>query len=108
MQKECIFKVVDSDDYLEKSAYRKLIATLKVLIQQKHYVDMVFTNYVYENIKTKKQKIMSYNKVEKRQDYDLEEQNAYWYFRIYIDAFNCLQNKIVKEYRITFARTYLL
>ena len=42
------FKVLDSDDWFEKTAYRRYLATLKFLNDSCSDVDMLLTNFVYE------------------------------------------------------------
>lgn len=44
------FKVVDSDDWVDKEAYAKVMETLRMLVAQDTPVDMLLTNYVYEKI----------------------------------------------------------
>lgn len=41
------YKVVDSDDWLEESALKKLIATIKEHLAQNNLPDMYISNYVY-------------------------------------------------------------
>ncbi len=42
------FKVLDSDDWFEKTSYRKYLETITRLINHQDIVDMVITNFVYE------------------------------------------------------------
>ncbi len=42
------FKVLDSDDWFEKTSYRKYLETINRLINHQDIVDMVITNFVYE------------------------------------------------------------
>jgi glycosyltransferase involved in cell wall biosynthesis len=42
------FKVVDSDDWLDRKAYKAVLSTLNELAMQKRTVDMLITNYVYD------------------------------------------------------------
>lgn len=58
------FKVVDSDDYLEKSAYKQVLKTLRGIAQLNYKVDAVLTNYIYENISNGAQQVMSYKKMQ--------------------------------------------
>lgn len=54
------FKVVDSDDWVDKDAYPKVIATLKNLIGGSDVVDMVICNYIYDKVGVRRKKIMQY------------------------------------------------
>ena len=54
------FKVVDSDDWVDKDAYPKVIATLKSLIGGPDVVDMMICNYIYDKVGAKRKKIMQY------------------------------------------------
>ena len=54
------FKVVDSDDWVEEGAYKKILEALDFLIRGTDNVDMVISNFVYEKQGAKKKKVMSY------------------------------------------------
>lgn len=54
------FKVVDSDDWVNAEAYRKLISTIKYNISQNTEVDMYVSNYVYEKQGAKHKRVISY------------------------------------------------
>ena len=43
------FKVVDSDDWVNQSAYIQILNTLKELVKDGKSVDMLISNFVYEN-----------------------------------------------------------
>lgn len=53
-------KVVDSDDWLESQAYQKLLFFLKETISRNELIDMVISNYVYENEEIKNKRVMEY------------------------------------------------
>lgn len=55
------FKVVDSDDRVEKFAYLKLLDTLETLS-----VDVVISNYVYDKVGVTNKKVMQYRRELKR------------------------------------------
>ncbi|AIQ45789.1 glycosyl transferase [Paenibacillus sp. FSL R7-0273] len=55
-------KVVDSDDWVDRKAYQKILATLKKLITEDAPVDMVVSNFVYEKQGKKHRKVMKYGK----------------------------------------------
>lgn len=57
------FKVVDSDDWVEESAYLKILDTLKKLVEEETSVDMFLSNYVYEKVGVKNKKVMKYDNV---------------------------------------------
>ena len=54
------FKVVDSDDWVDKEAYPQVLATLKSLIGGPDVVDMMICNYIYDKVGAKRKKIMQY------------------------------------------------
>ncbi len=56
------YKVVDSDDWVDKNSLLKVIETIKKLKEEKNLVDMMIVNYVYEKVGAKK-KVVSYSKV---------------------------------------------
>ena len=53
-------KVVDSDDWLDRSARDVLLARLRHFIASKAGVDLVVCNYVYEHVLTGSQKVIRY------------------------------------------------
>lgn len=44
------FKVVDSDDWVDKDAYPEVLATLRRLVNEGTPVDMLLTNYIYDKV----------------------------------------------------------
>lgn len=55
------FKVVDSDDWVDEAALKKLLETLESFTDTE-YADAVLTNYVYEHVYNGKQKFVNYKK----------------------------------------------
>jgi glycosyltransferase involved in cell wall biosynthesis len=56
------FKVVDSDDWVDKDAYLKILAQLKEFEENGTNIDLLITNYVYEKPSTNEQKIIDFSK----------------------------------------------
>ncbi len=54
------FKVLDSDDWLEEKAYRKILEKLKEFESSSVEIDMLVSNYVYEKVDAKKKKVIHY------------------------------------------------
>lgn len=54
------FKVVDSDDWVNQSAYMCILDTLRELIGDGKTVDMFISNFVYEKESEKRKKVMKY------------------------------------------------
>lgn len=54
------YKVVDSDDWVNKEAYLKILKKLAELVQTNNMVDMLLSNYVYEKEGKKRKKVMQY------------------------------------------------
>ena len=52
------FKVVDSDDWVDADAYKKILAKLKEFAGGPTTLDMLLANYVYEKEGTKHKKVM--------------------------------------------------
>jgi glycosyltransferase involved in cell wall biosynthesis len=52
------FKVVDSDDWVDAEAYRKVLGRLRELVAAGNSVDMMLANYVYEKEGAKHKKVM--------------------------------------------------
>ena len=55
------FKVVDSDDWVKESAYRKILDTLRDIVAGGEKLDMLISNFVYEKEGAKKHKVMKYH-----------------------------------------------
>ena len=55
------FKVVDSDDWVNEDAYKKILDRLKTLIKENKQVDMFISNFVYEKVGAKHKKVMHYH-----------------------------------------------
>ncbi len=57
------FKVVDSDDWLDRRALKKLMAIIKEFYETGEQVDLIFCNYVYEHVEDNTQHRMHYKNV---------------------------------------------
>lgn len=57
------FKVVDSDDWVDEAAYKKVLDTLRYLVAGPKALDMLISNYVYEKEGAKHKKVMKYDSV---------------------------------------------
>ncbi len=54
------FKVVDSDDWVDKDSLIRIIDALKSFEESETQVDMLVSNYVYEKVGAKKKKVIKY------------------------------------------------
>lgn len=54
------FKVVDSDDWVNEEAYKKILDTLRKLVGGSKVLDLLISNFVYEKQGAKRKKVMSY------------------------------------------------
>jgi len=57
------YKVVDSDDWLDEEALRKVMARLREFAAMPEPVDLLIANYVYEHVEDNTQKVMRYTNV---------------------------------------------
>ena len=57
------FKVLDSDDWLDREAFLKVLDVLHDFVQEGHGVDMLLANYVYEKPSLHKHKAIRYDGV---------------------------------------------
>ena len=57
------FKVVDSDDWLDKKAAQKIMDYLRVQIERPSPTDLIIANYVYEKVREGSQTVMYYRNV---------------------------------------------
>lgn len=53
-------KVIDSDDWLDESALKRVLQVLHDLESRQESVDMLITNYVYEKVGAKHKKVVRY------------------------------------------------
>lgn len=56
------FKVVDSDDWVDRTAYEKILDTLHTIAGGSRQIDALFSNYVYEKQGAKKKRVMKYQR----------------------------------------------
>lgn len=57
------FKVVDSDDWLDGNALRKLFDQIKIFAESGEFPDLILANYVYEYAKNNTVHIIDYNNI---------------------------------------------
>lgn len=57
------YKVVDSDDWVKESAYKKILKTLKEIVQSGQTLDLLISNFVYEKVGENRKKVMSYRRI---------------------------------------------
>ncbi len=57
------FKVVDSDDWVQQEAYRKILDTLRSIVEEGQRLDMLVSNFVYEKEGEKRKKVMRYRHI---------------------------------------------
>ena len=55
------YKVIDSDDWVNQSAYIQILNTLKELVRDGKTIDMLISNFVYEKEGEKRKKVMKYH-----------------------------------------------
>lgn len=61
------FKVVDSDDWVDESAYDKILAVLRKTVEDSKKLDMLISNYVYEKEGAIHKKVMHYTNLPKNE-----------------------------------------
>lgn len=54
------YKVVDSDDWMDKDAIKVYMSNIRRMVQEDNTPDMIVTNYVYEHAEDHSSKIMRY------------------------------------------------
>ena len=57
------FKVVDSDDWVDRSSYKKIMYRLLELVRADQAPDMFISNFVYEKAGEKRKKVMNYHEI---------------------------------------------
>ena len=71
------FKVVDSDDWVDQEAYRKILDKLRQLAGGGQTLDMFIANYVYEKEGAKHKKVMRYPSLPKERIFTWNEARLY-------------------------------
>ncbi len=56
----CYLKVVDSDDWVDASAYQSILKELVRFVAEDDHVDLLISNYVYEKEGVERKAVMSY------------------------------------------------
>lgn len=54
------FKVVDSDDWVDEEALKKILHALKALVGGPDTIDMLISNFIYDKVGVKRKKVMQY------------------------------------------------
>lgn len=54
------YKVVDSDDWVNKAAYQDVLEVLRKMVRENISLDMLLSNFVYEKQGARRKKVMSY------------------------------------------------
>lgn len=57
------YKVVDSDDWVDPEAYKKILDTLRSITESGETLDMLVSNFVYEKEGEKRKKVMNYRHI---------------------------------------------
>jgi len=57
------YKVVDSDDWLDPEALRRVLDKLRQFVRDGKLVDMMISNYVYEHVEDNTKRVMHYRNV---------------------------------------------
>lgn len=57
------FKVVDSDDWVDRESLMKIIQVVKTFVETDSVVDMIIANYVYEKVGMVNKKVIRYDNV---------------------------------------------
>jgi Glycosyltransferases involved in cell wall biogenesis len=54
------YKVVDSDDWVDTEALKKVLEVLRDMVENARSLDMLIANYVYEKVSERKRKVIDY------------------------------------------------
>lgn len=54
------YKVVDSDDWVDRASYQEILSTLRRFVMGEETLDMLISNFVYEKQGAKRKKVMNY------------------------------------------------
>ncbi|MCD8021029.1 MAG: glycosyltransferase family 2 protein [Clostridiales bacterium] len=57
------YKVVDSDDWVDLDAYKKILDFLREAVKEEEPLDMLISNYVYEKQGAKHKKVIQYHSI---------------------------------------------
>jgi len=76
------FKVVDSDDWLDKDALLKLLEKIRAHVADGNIPDMYITNYVYVHTKDNTQYVMEYSKQMPEGFFSWEQMGNFWFSHV--------------------------
>lgn len=54
------FKVVDSDDWLDEEAFKKIMKVLKKVVEEEHDLDLILSHYIYDKVGRRYKRVMRY------------------------------------------------
>ena len=57
------FKVVDSDDWVDEEALKKILQVIREVVDHNNLIDMILANYVYEKVGASHKKVIDYKNV---------------------------------------------
>lgn len=57
------FKVVDSDDWVDEEALKKILQVIREVVDHNNLIDMMLANYVYEKVGVSHKKVIDYKNV---------------------------------------------
>ncbi len=73
------FKVVDSDDWLDESAYHKVLTLLRGLFEDGKELDLLITNFVYEKQGKRVKRVVHYRRALPRNEMlNWEQVGSFW------------------------------
>ena len=57
------YKVVDSDDWLDLESLKKVMDTIRRIVESRKRVDLLICNYVYEHVEDNQSHVVRYDNV---------------------------------------------
>ena len=101
--------MVDSDDWVDEDALKKVLNTLRYMVEHEKNLDMLLANFVYDKQGAKHKKVMKYKNIFPVKH--ITHWEGYVHFRksqYIFDAFRDLPHTDAPGMWINTARTYLL
>ena len=103
------FKVVDSDDWVDRISLMKILNVLKNFEEEEQEVDMLIANYVYEKVGMEHKKVIRYDNVlPENQILKWDEIGQFRIGQYIFDAFRYLSYRYVEALSVDFAKAYIL
>lgn len=95
------YKVVDSDDWVDESALKKVMDTIRSFENEEQTPDCILANYVYEHVYNNTQRVVQYRKkLPKERLFDFEESKKFGVGQFFAMHSVIYKTELLKEIKL--------